>query len=118
AAQQNIGHVSDVHLLQADLFALPLADDLFDLVICLGVLHHTPDPPRAFAFLPRVVRPGGALSVTVYDAGNKVYVQNSRFWRRFTTRLPRRWLHALSFAAAPLYYLWTLPVLGALFRSL
>jgi len=117
AAQSNIGHLDNVHLIQADLFALPLASDVFDLVICLGVLHHTPDPRRAFASLPRVLKPGGALSVTVYDAGNKVYVMNSRFWRRLTTRLPRRCLHALSYAAVPLYYLWTLPLVGWLLRS-
>jgi len=117
AAQDNIGHLSNVYLIQADLFALPLASEQFDLVISLGVLHHTPDPRRAFASLTRVVKPGGALSVTVYDAGNKVYVLNSRFWRRFTTRLPRRWLHALSYAAVPLYYLWTLPLVGWLLRS-
>jgi hypothetical protein len=64
-----------------------------------------------------VVKPGGQLTITVYDAGNKVYVANSRFWRRFTTRLPKSLLHALSYAAAPLYYLWTLPVLGWLLRS-
>jgi SAM-dependent methyltransferase len=117
AAQDNIGDLPDVHLVQADLFALPLASDVFDVIISLGVLHHTPNPRRAFACLPRVLKPGGALSVTVYDAGNKVYVMNSRFWRRFTTRLPRRWLHALSFAAVPLYYLWTLPLVGWLLRS-
>lgn len=118
AAAANVGHLPGVHLVQADIFALPFASDTFDLVISLGVLHHTPDPRRAFASLPRVVKPGGCLSITVYDAGNKVYVLNSRFWRRFSTRLPRRALHLASYAAAPLYYLWTLPGLGWLLRSL
>jgi SAM-dependent methyltransferase len=118
AAQANIGMLPGVHLAQADLFSLPFADNTFDLVISLGVLHHTPDPRRAFACLAPLVKPGGSLSVTVYDAGNKVYVMNTRFWRRFTTRLPRRLLHALSYAAGPLYYVWTLPGLGWLFRSL
>src|SRR5205823_9722602 len=84
AAFQNVGQLPDVHLLQADIFDLPFADDTFDLVFSLGVLHHTPDPRRAFAQLPRVLKPGGRLSVTVYDAGNKVYVANSRFWRHLT----------------------------------
>jgi SAM-dependent methyltransferase len=118
AAAANCGHLERVHFVQADLFDLPFADGVFDLVMSLGVLHHTPDPRRAFASLPRVVKPGGQLSVTVYDAGNKVYVANSRFWRGLTTRLPRRLLHALSYAAAPLYYLWTLPVLGWVLRGL
>jgi SAM-dependent methyltransferase len=117
AAMRNVGHLPDVHLVQADIFQLPFADDVFDLVMSLGVLHHTPDPAKAFASLPRVLKPRGRLTVTLYDAGNKVYVMNSRFWRRFSTRLPSRTLHGLSYAAAPLYYLWTLPVLGWLFRS-
>src|SRR5579859_4971907 len=84
AAHENAGHLPNVHFVQADLFALPFADNVFDLVMSLGVLHHTPDPRRAFASLPRVLKPGGKLTVTVYDAGNKMYVANSRFWRRYT----------------------------------
>jgi SAM-dependent methyltransferase len=118
AAHQNVGRLPGVHLVQANIFELPFADNAFDLVMSLGVLHHTPDPRRAFASLPRVLKPGGSLTITVYDAGNKVYVTNSRFWRRYSTRLPKRLLHALSYAAAPLYYLWTLPILGWLLRSI
>jgi SAM-dependent methyltransferase len=117
AANANAGHLPGVHFVQADLFHLPFADEVFDLVMSLGVLHHTPDPRRAFAGLPRVLKPGGQLTITVYDAGNKVYVANSRFWRRFTTRMPRRVLHLLSYAAAPLYYPWTLPGIGRLLRT-
>ncbi len=118
AAYSNVGHLPGVHFVQADIFQPPFADDVFDLVMSLGVLHHTPAPRRAFASLPRVIKPGGQLTITVYDAGNKVYVANSRFWRRFTTRLPRRVLHVASYAAAPLYYLWTLPILGGLLRGI
>jgi SAM-dependent methyltransferase len=117
AARANAGHLDGVHFVQADLFRPPFADEVFDLVMSLGVLHHTPNPSRAFASLPRVLKRGGHLTITVYDAGNKVYVANSRFWRRYTTQLPRRVLHGLSYAAGPLYYLWTLPVLGMLLRS-
>jgi SAM-dependent methyltransferase len=117
AAAANAAHLANAHFVQGNIFQLPFADNTFDLVFSLGVLHHTPDPRKAFASLPRVLKPGGRLSITVYDAGNKVYVMNSRFWRRFSTRLPRRLLHVLSYAAAPLYYLWTLPVLGWLLRS-
>ncbi|HEV7665132.1 MAG TPA: methyltransferase domain-containing protein [Chloroflexota bacterium] len=118
AAQHNVGDLPYVHLVQGNIFEPPFADDVFDLVFSLGVLHHTPDPRRAFASLPRVIKRGGRLSITVYDAGNKVYVANSRFWRTFTTRLPRRTLHTISYAAAPLYYLWKLPLLGRFFRTL
>jgi SAM-dependent methyltransferase len=118
AAHANAGHLPNVHFVQADIFHLPFADSTFDLIFSLGVLHHTPDPRGAFASLPRVLKPGGRLSVTLYDAGNKLYVANTRFWRRYTTRLPRQVLHALAYSAAPLYYLWTLPVLGYAFRAI
>jgi SAM-dependent methyltransferase len=45
AARHNAGHLPDVHFVQATyLLHLPFADDTFDLVMSLGVLHHTPDP--------------------------------------------------------------------------
>ena len=117
AANANAGDLERVHFVQADLFRPPFADEAFNLVMSLGVLHHTPDPRRAFASLPRVLKPSGQLTITVYDAGNKVYVANSRFWRRFSTRLPSRTLHVLSYLAVPLYFLWTLPVVGWMLRS-
>jgi SAM-dependent methyltransferase len=118
AAYRNAGHLPGVHFVQADIFAPPFADVAFDLTMSLGVLHHTPDPRAAFRSLSRVVKECGQLTITVYDAGNKVYVANSRFWRRYTTALPKQLLHALSYAAVPLYYLWTLPRLGWVFRSM
>jgi 2-polyprenyl-3-methyl-5-hydroxy-6-metoxy-1,4-benzoquinol methylase len=45
-----------------------LADAAFDVVLSLGVLHHTPDPRRAFAAAARLVRPGGIIVVGVYNA--------------------------------------------------
>jgi SAM-dependent methyltransferase len=44
---------------------LPFADDEFDLATALDVLEHLDDDGAALAELRRVVRPGGALVVTV-----------------------------------------------------
>jgi 2-polyprenyl-3-methyl-5-hydroxy-6-metoxy-1,4-benzoquinol methylase len=48
---------------------LPLPDDAFDLVVSSGVLHHTPDTPRAIRECWRVLRPGGAAKLTFYYRG-------------------------------------------------
>lgn len=59
------GLSSELHV--ADAEALPFASDSFDYVYSWGVLHHTPDTPRAVAEAIRVLRPGGRLCVMVYS---------------------------------------------------
>ncbi|MBC8072897.1 MAG: class I SAM-dependent methyltransferase [Deltaproteobacteria bacterium] len=53
-------------LLRGDAEQLPFSDESFDVVYSYGVLHHTPDTPRAFAEAWRVLRPGGTLLAMIY----------------------------------------------------
>jgi SAM-dependent methyltransferase len=53
-------------LLQADINASPLPADFFDLVLCLGVIQHTPSPEQTIANLARHVKPGGWLVIDHY----------------------------------------------------
>lgn len=52
-------------IIDGSLEALPFGDGAFDLALVLDVLEHLPERSRALAELHRVVRPGGALVVTV-----------------------------------------------------
>lgn len=49
---------------------LPLADNVADLVVSYGVIHHTPDPLRCFMELARILKPGGHLLLNVYNWDN------------------------------------------------
>jgi SAM-dependent methyltransferase len=109
AAYRNIGRHPRMHILQADVFRLPLKREIFDVIYSIGVLHHTPDCRKAFEQLPKHVKPGGRLAITVYIAANRVYIASSNLWRRVTTRLPKRVLYALCHVAAPLYYVYKIP---------
>jgi SAM-dependent methyltransferase len=51
----------DVETVVTDAERLPFADASFDLVFGHAVLHHIPDPARAFAEFVRVLAPGGTL---------------------------------------------------------
>jgi SAM-dependent methyltransferase len=53
---------------ETDLRRPGLAEGRFDVVLSLGVLHHTPDPRSAFASLARLARPGGVIVVGLYNA--------------------------------------------------
>src|SRR5439155_15647100 len=41
-------HLQNVHIIQADIFALPFASSTFDFIYSIGVLHHTPNTKQAF----------------------------------------------------------------------
>lgn len=46
--------------------SLPFADNSFDLVYSMGVVHHVPDTAQAIKEFRRVLRPGGQAIVLVY----------------------------------------------------
>src|SRR5262249_31912186 len=45
---------------------IPFGAGEFDLVICSGVAHHTPEPRRAFEEIARVLKPGGVAYISLY----------------------------------------------------
>lgn len=53
-------------LVQADIREIPFEPNSYDLVVCLGVLQHTPDTEESIASLWGMVRPGGRLVVDHY----------------------------------------------------
>jgi SAM-dependent methyltransferase len=113
AAYRNIGALPNVHLAQADIFALPFREDAFDLAYSIGVLHHTPDPEAAFASVAPTVKPGGKFAVYLYARYGFAH-HASDLIRRVTTRLPLNLMWALAAAAIPLYYVNRIPVVGTL----
>jgi SAM-dependent methyltransferase/uncharacterized protein YbaR (Trm112 family) len=69
----NTREIENIHVAQADLFQLPLAGG-FDLAYSVGVLHHTPDPARAFGSLAAQVRSGGVVACWVYGRENNAWI--------------------------------------------
>ena len=59
------GRSSDLRV--GDCESLPFADASFDLVYSWGVIHHTPDTPRAAREILRVLRSGGRFCVMIYN---------------------------------------------------
>lgn len=55
-------------LVQADVRAMPFPEACYDLVLCLGVVQHTPDPEETIRALWSRVRPGGRLVFDHYRA--------------------------------------------------
>lgn len=67
-------------------YALPFADNSFDLVCLFDALEHIPDDHRAMVEIVRVLRPGGRVFVSV-PAYQFLYANNDRIaqhHRRYT----------------------------------
>lgn len=59
---------------------LPFADNSFDCVYSWGVIHHTPNTPKAAREILRILRPGGTFKVMIY---HKWSVAGLMLWLRY-----------------------------------
>ncbi len=59
--------VPRVAFVQMNIFELGIKDEVFDVVISSGVLHHTRDARRAFDAIVKKVKPGGIVMVGLYN---------------------------------------------------
>jgi SAM-dependent methyltransferase len=75
--------VDGVVFVESDLRRPAFAPGSFDVVFSSGVLHHTPDPPAAFAAVVPLVRPGGIIVLGLYNA----YARLPHRFRRLIARL-------------------------------
>lgn len=66
-ARQRNAAATNVTFVEADIAALDLREQ-FDVVFCIGVIHHTDDPDRTFASIYRHCKPGGLVIVWAYSA--------------------------------------------------
>lgn len=86
---------ADIGVRLGSVLDLPFAADGFDLTVCGGVAHHTPDPDRAFAELFRVTRPGGTAYISLYCFRRSLFHVLIRLWRLAGRVVPYRLAHAL-----------------------
>ena len=66
----NLGLSSNIAVGDAE--NLPFPDDSFDVVYSWGVLHHSPDTPRAIDEVYRVLAPGGVARIMIYHTWSMI----------------------------------------------
>ena len=87
----------NAHIVQADIFKLPLKK-VFDYAFSVGVLHHTPDPKKSFLSLASKVKKGGSISAWVYGAENNEWITRyvNPVRKGFTSKISQPVLYQLS----------------------
>ena len=74
--------LTDKHLvIQADINDMPYADESFDVVVCLGVIQHTPDTEKTIEDLYKLVKPGGTLVIDHYHFNKSNYFRLAPLYR-------------------------------------
>lgn len=66
AADKLLGTISNVRLAKASTDNIPFADETFDFVMSIGVLHHIPDTQQAMIDCVRKVKKGGYFYCYLY----------------------------------------------------
>jgi len=61
---------------------IPFPDQTFDHVYSFGVIHHSPVPERIVGEIHRVLRPGGTLTVMLYNRSSINYYIEIMFLRK------------------------------------
>lgn len=96
-AFQNVGHMPNLHLIQADIRKLPFKS-IFDFAFSVGVLHHMEDPQAGFSSVVDCLADGGSVSIWVYGKENNWWITNlvSPIREAFTSTLPANALKVIS----------------------
>ena len=90
-------HLPNAHVVQCDIFKLPFKR-VFDYAFSIGVLHHTPDPKKAFTSLASKVKKDGHISAWVYGAENNEWITKyvNPVREGFTSKISQPVLYQLS----------------------
>ena len=125
AAFTNTRKLEGVHVIQGDLYHPPLRP-VFDLIYCVGVIQHTPDPAAGFRSLAALLNEAGELFVWVYGKRQGVYCLVD-VMRHVTTRTPMGILYRATYLlnllcllgfSLPYKILRAIPGLGRVSRAL
>ena len=95
-------------VVQASLYELPFKEQVFDRIFSLGVLQHTPDPQRAIAALPPLLRANGKLALWIYEKRWTRFLIIRNYVRCLTKRLPVRANYLIAVALTALFFPLTL----------
>ncbi len=79
--KENIGNAENYAVAQASVYELPFPKQSFDVVICLGVIQHTPSSEKTIDALWQMVKPGGLLVIDHYIWRLGYYFNPATYWR-------------------------------------
>jgi 2-polyprenyl-3-methyl-5-hydroxy-6-metoxy-1,4-benzoquinol methylase len=87
ANYQNCKNYPNYFVCQADILKLPVVPEQFDIVVCVGVIQHTPNPEETIRALCSYLKPGGLMVIDHYTYGYAIS-PSRRALRSFLVKMP------------------------------
>jgi SAM-dependent methyltransferase len=104
-AYENSQDYKNVHVAQANIYALPFKEKSFDYIYSIGVIQHLPEREKALKRLAGLVKKGGCLSIWVYGWEGTFFVRTFiEPLRRLLSPSDPRWVYVLSLPLAGLFF--------------
>ncbi|MBF0358196.1 MAG: methyltransferase domain-containing protein [Magnetococcales bacterium] len=96
ALERNQG-TDNINFIKADIATMELGEQ-FDIVICIGVIHHTDDPDKTFHNLYKHLKPNGKMIIWTYSSEGNALVRYGvePFRKLFLRHLPISILNMVS----------------------
>jgi ubiquinone/menaquinone biosynthesis C-methylase UbiE len=85
--KENIGDAQNFRIAQASVYEIPFPNNSFDVVICIGVVQHTPSSEKTIQSLWQKVKPGGTLVIDHYRWRLSYYSNLKPLYRQYLKRL-------------------------------
>ena len=116
SAKAHTQRFPNVTVQEADIATMDVGKQ-FDVVYCIGVIHHTDDPDATFRTIVKHCKPGGRVIIWGYSHEGNFLNRTLLEWvkRKALLKLPRRvsWLLAHTLTAllyVPIYSVYVLPL--------
>ena len=85
--KENMGLAAGYKVAQASVYEMPFPDGAFDVVVCLGVIQHTPSSEKTIEALWKKVKPGGLLVIDHYILRPGYFTTLTPLYRYFLKRM-------------------------------
>jgi SAM-dependent methyltransferase len=127
SSRANCADQPRVHVVQGDLYRPPLRSEVFDIILCMGVLHHLPRPHEGFQALHHLLGTNGRLMTWVYGPRQGTIKTASAALHGAASSMEDEQLHSFSrtlarsirlFSHTPYVMLRNVPVLGSVVSHL
>ncbi len=104
-ARRELENYPNITVLEGDISTY-VPPELFDVVYCIGVIHHTDNPSATFENLKKMVKSGGLLIVWCYSHEGNALVRLvvEPFRKLFLARLSRPTIELISWIMTLLMY--------------